>query len=95
MRTEFFKVKIREYVEVSGDLSTTGLAYLFLEKMNSKQLPIAFCHQIYNWVTKLLNLLYMNDKALVVNPVLFIVIIFDWRTNLTNSKYRFVDWFYK
>ncbi|MFO1443887.1 hypothetical protein KDN24_11865 [Bacillus sp. Bva_UNVM-123] len=47
MGTESFKVEFRKHVEVSGDLGTMGLVCPFLEKMNSKQLPIAFCHLIY------------------------------------------------
>lgn len=48
MGTGFFMVAFRKHVEVSGDLSTTGLVCPFLENMNSKQLPVAFCHLIYN-----------------------------------------------
>lgn len=52
MGTEFFKVEIKKHVEVSGDLGTTGLVCPFLEKMNIKQIPEAFCHLMYYRVKK-------------------------------------------
>lgn len=44
----FFMVAFRKHVEVSGDLVTIGSVCPFLENMNSNQLPVAFCHLIYN-----------------------------------------------